>query len=300
MTTNTSYDLLCIGNYTKDTIISPAGTRYVDGGAVNYAAHATARLGVKTAVVTRLAAEDSRVVEKFAQAGVDCFAVYTPHSTLMKLEYPTTDPDIRRLSVAATAGSITSEQVAGLQVKAAVIGSSLRGEVGLDVIQALKGKGVLVAVDMQGFVRVLRGEELRYEPWEEMRITLAQVDIVKSDAVEAEFLTGKTDIRKAAQFFTAMGPKEIVLTHKDGVLVYTGGKFTDVGFFSARMNGRSGRGDTCIGVYTAMRLSKTPGEAGIWAAAVTSLKMEDLGPFKRSIADVEALIHAKYNHKSIH
>ena len=32
------YDVLYIGNYTKDTIISPAGTKYVDGGAVNYAA----------------------------------------------------------------------------------------------------------------------------------------------------------------------------------------------------------------------------------------------------------------------
>jgi sugar/nucleoside kinase (ribokinase family) len=299
MLANNVYDLVCIGNYTKDTIISPAGIKYVDGGAVNYAAHAAARLGLKTAVVTRLAEEDGRVVEKFTQAGIDCFAIYTPHSTLMKLEYPTEDPDLRRLSVTATAGSITGEQVETVPAKAAVIGSSLRGEVGLDVIQTLKGKGILVAADMQGFVRVLRGEELKYEPWEEMQTVLAQVDIVKSDAVEAEFLTGETELRKAARFFSAMGPKEIVLTHKDGVLIYADGEFTDVGFFPRRMNGRSGRGDTCIGTYVAMRLSKPPREAGIWAAAVTSLKMEDLGPFKRSIADVAALIHAKYNHGSI-
>ena len=38
-----NYDVLYIGNYTKDTIISPAGVKYVDGGAVNYAAHAAAR-----------------------------------------------------------------------------------------------------------------------------------------------------------------------------------------------------------------------------------------------------------------
>ena len=93
-------------------------------------------LGFKTAVVTRLAEEDVRVVTNFEQAGIDCFPVYTPHSTLMKLEYPTTDPDIRHLSVAATAGTITASQVDSLQTKAAVIGSSLRGEVGLDVIQA--------------------------------------------------------------------------------------------------------------------------------------------------------------------
>jgi sugar/nucleoside kinase (ribokinase family) len=294
-----AYDLVCIGNYTKDTIITPAGTRFVDGGAVNYAAHAAARLGVKTAVVTRLAKVDARVVEKFKQAGVDCFTVYTPHSTLMKLEYPTEDPDLRRLSVAATAGSITCKQVEGVQARAAVVGSSLRGEVGLDIIQILKEKGVLVAADMQGFVRVLRGEELKYEPWAEMQATLAQVDIVKSDAVEAEFLTGETELRKAAQIFSSMGPKEVVLTHKDGVLICADGKFTNIGFFPTRLDGRSGRGDTCIGIYTAMRLSKPPLQAGVWAAAVTSLKMEDLGPFNRPIADVAALIHAKYNHGSI-
>jgi sugar/nucleoside kinase (ribokinase family) len=300
MRTNNPYDLVCIGNYTKDTIISPAGIRYVDGGAVNYAAHAAARLGIKTAVVTRLAKEDSRVVEKFEQEGIDCFPVYTPFSTLMKLEYPTTNPDIRSLSVAATAGSITVGQVENLQAKAAVIGSSLRGEVGLDVIQMLKDKGILVAADMQGFVRVLRGEELGYEPWDDMQATLALVDIVKSDAVEAEFLTSETDIHQAAQFYAAIGPKEIVLTHKDGVLVYADGKFTEVGFFPERMNGRSGRGDTCIGAYVAMRLSRQPRQASIWAAAVTSLKMEDLGPFNRSVSDVEALIHAKYNHGALY
>ena len=83
------------------------------------------------------------------------------------------------------------------------------------------------------------------------------------------------------------------------MLIYADGKFSDIGFYPARMDGRSGRGDTCIGSYVAMRLSKPPRQAGIWAAAVTSLKMEDLGPFNRPISDVTALIHAKYNHGSI-
>jgi sugar/nucleoside kinase (ribokinase family) len=157
-----SYDVVYIGNYTKDTIVSPAGTRYVDGGAVNYAAHAAARLGVRVSVITRLAKEDSHVVDKLTQSGIDCFATYTPHSTLMKLEYPTTDPDIRHLSVTATAGSITARDVEFINTRAAVIGSSLRGEVGPDVIRALKEKNVMVAADMQGFVRVLRGVELKY------------------------------------------------------------------------------------------------------------------------------------------
>jgi sugar/nucleoside kinase (ribokinase family) len=290
-----TYDVVCIGNYTKDTIISPAGVRYVDGGAVNYSAHAAACLGLKVAVVTRLAREDARVVEKFAQAGIDCFATYTPRSTCMKLEYPTMDPDVRDLSVDGTAGSITVSEVEVLKAKTAVIGSSLRGEVGLDVLQVLNEKDMVLAADMQGFVRVLRGQSLVYEPWEEMQTALAYLDILKSDTVEAEFLTGETDIYKAAQCYAQMGPKEIVLTHKDGVLVYAEGQFHESGFYPQKLNGRSGRGDTCIGAYVAARLSKPPAEACIWAAAVTSLKMENLGPFDRTIQEVEDLIRSKYN-----
>jgi sugar/nucleoside kinase (ribokinase family) len=294
-----NYDLLCIGNYTKDTIISSAGTKSVDGGAVNYAAHAVARLGLKVAVVTRLAKEDEHVVEKFTQSGIDCYATYTSQSTLLKLEYPNADPDIRTLSVTSTAGAITASDVEKIDARAAVIGSSLRGEVGMDVIHMLKEKNILVAADMQGFVRVLRGVELKYEPWNEMESTLAQVDVVKSDAVEAEFLTGETDIHKAAQFYADMGPREIVLTHKDGLLIYADGKFHEMNFYPARLDGRSGRGDTCLGTYVAKRLSMAPREAGIWAAAVTSLKMEHLGPFDRSIGEVEDLIRSRYNHNSI-
>jgi sugar/nucleoside kinase (ribokinase family) len=294
-----SYDVLCIGNYTKDTIIAPAGTKVVDGGAVNYAAHAVARLGTKVAVVTRLAREDEHVVEKFRQYGIDCYVTYTPTSTLLKLEYPTADPDIRTLSVSSTAGSIPANDVEKLDARAAVIGSSLRGEVGLDVIRALKDKNVLVAADMQGFVRVLHGTDLKYEPWEEMKSTLALIDVVKSDAVEAEFLTGETNLRKAAEFYAKMGPREIVLTHKDGLLIYADENFHELNFYPARLDGRSGRGDTCVGVYVAQRLSMTPREAGIWAAAVTSLKMEHSGPFNRSLSEVEAFILDKYHDTSV-
>jgi sugar/nucleoside kinase (ribokinase family) len=289
------YDVLYIGNYTKDTIISPAGTKIVDGGAVNYAAHAAARLGKKVAVLTRLAKEDEHVLEKFRQSGIDRYVTYTDTSTLLKLEYPTSDPDIRTLSVTSVAGSITANDLDKLDAKAAVVGSSLRGEVGLDVIRALKDKNMLVAADMQGFVRVLRGTELRYEPWDEMGSTLELLDVVKSDAVEAEFLTGETDLYKAAQFYAKMGSREIVLTHKDGLLIYADDKFHEMNFYPARLEGRSGRGDTCVGTYVAMRLSMPPHEAGIWAAAVTSLKMENVGPFDRSVDEVHTFIHDKYH-----
>ena len=294
------YDVVCIGNYTKDTIISPTGTRYVDGGGSRYAAYAASRLGKKAAVVTHLAQEDVHIVEELRKAGIDCFPTFVSQSTLMQLEYPTHDPDFRNLTVSAVAGQITAREVENIEMKSAVIGSSLRGEVQLDVIHALKNKGITLAADVQGYIRVLYGQELKNEPWAEMQETLSHLDILKSDAREAEFLTGETDIFKAARIYESMGPGEIVLTHKAGVLILADGKFHDLGFYPQNLSGRSGRGDTCIGTYVAMRLTKSPLEAGIWAAAVTSLKMEKLGPFDRSIHEVEEFIQARYNHGSIH
>jgi hypothetical protein len=40
------FDIVFLGNYTKDTIVSAAGTRVVDGGAFNYGAHVAAVMGL--------------------------------------------------------------------------------------------------------------------------------------------------------------------------------------------------------------------------------------------------------------
>lgn len=295
--TNSSqkYDIICAGNYTKDTIITPDGTRYVDGGGMNYAAHAGLRLGLKTAIVTRLAEEDAHVVEDIRIDGIDCYPFYSPSSTLMTLEYKTHDVDKRNLYVKGVAGSIQPEHLDGLEARAIIVSPSLRGEVELGFFTNMRKRNrVILSADVQGFVRVLRGEALLYEPWDEMPVVLRELDILKSDAVEAEYLTGETDIEKAARFYAALGPKEIVLTHSEGVLIHADGKFFHYKFHSESMAGRSGRGDTCVGTYVSKRLNLPPREAGKWAAAVTSLKVERHGVFNRPVSEVETFIADHY------
>ena len=297
---NKEYDVIYAGNYTKDIIITPDGTRYVDGGGMNYAAQVGKRLGIKAAVVTRLAKEDDYVVEAIRSAGIDCYPFYSPSSTLMTLEYKTHDVDKRNLYVKGIAGTIKPEFLDNLEAKAIVVSPSLRGEVEPEFFTSMRKRpGILISADVQGFVRVLRGESLVYEPWDAMAEVVKNLDILKSDAVEAEFLTGETDIEKAAKFYADLGAKEIVLSHSEGLLIYAEGKYHHYKFYSRSMEGRSGRGDTCVGSYVAKRLSLPPVEAGKWAAAATSLKMEKLGPFHCTINDVEALIHEKYNHNSV-
>jgi len=288
------YDVIYVGNYTKDTIITPEGTRIVDGGGMNYGAHAGQRLGIKAAVVTRLAQADQYVAEAIQADGIDCYPTFSPQSTLMTLEYKTHNVDQRSLYVNGFGGTIQPEQLDGLEARALVLSPSLRGEIEPAFFVAMRKRpGVLISADMQGFVRVLRGTDLVYEPWDDMPTVLPYLDILKADAVEAQYLTGQADIEKAARAFVSLGAKEIVLTHSDGVLIHADGQDHHFQFHAQSMAGRSGRGDTCVGSYVAKRLSLPPREAGKWAAAVTSLKVERPGVFDRPISEVEVFI-AKY------
>jgi len=288
------YDITFIGNYTKDTISDPHGLRVVDGGAFNYGANVAVRLGLKTCAITRLCKQDTHVIERLEALGVDVHPRYTTESTQLRLVYPGENPDERQIFVDSSAGSIRVEQVADLDTRTAVVGASFRGEVGLDVLQALKERNARIALDVQGFLRTVRDGLLIAEPWPEKEQILPLVQFLKADIAEAEILTGSRDLRRAAEMLCSLGSREIVLTHRHGVLVYDGSRFYEAGFYPTRLVGRSGRGDTCIAAYSCRRLDSDPAEAVIWAAAVTSLKMESNGPFSSSLREVEGLIRRRY------
>ena len=292
--TDKLYDIAFIGHYTKDTIVSSTGIRVVDGGAFNYGAHVAVRMGLKVAAVTRLAEEDFHVVEKLKHLGVDVFAHISPQSTCQRLEYPTSNLDERIIYVTSSAGPFNPAEIEKIQARAIVVGAAMYGEISLEVIEELAQKKTTLIADVQGFIRVNDHGKLTYKNWPEKQSILSHLDILKSDAVEAEMLLGKCDLRTAAKKMHDLGPREVVITHRDGLLVYADGNFYEEKFLPKEIIGRSGRGDTCIASYTAKRLSASPQEATTWAAAVTSLKMEAEGLFQRTMQEVNNLIENKY------
>jgi len=290
-----SYDIVIFGNFTKDTIISSTGTRQVGGGGFNYGAQAARRTGLEVAAVTRLAKEDASILKDLEQAGIAVYPTFTPHSTHMTLDYPNSNPDERILTTPQTAGSYTPQQFAGLSARAWLINGSVRGETPAEVVEYLHQQDGLLVADAQGFIRVISEDKtLENRPWPEKEYILSMIDILKVDIVEAESLTGEKDIFKAAKMIHEWGPSEVVLTHRNGILVYAGESYFEAEFHPDELIGRSGRGDTCIASYTAKRLSADPAAAIIWSAALTSLKMEAEGPFKGSYEDVEKKIAKAY------
>ncbi len=87
-----------------------------------------------------------------------------------------------------------------VRAEAILISASIRGEVSLPVVRAIRDRARLLGVDVQGFVRIVTPDgKLAYQGWPEMSEVLSLVDVLKTDAVEAEFLTGQSDIRVAAR-----------------------------------------------------------------------------------------------------
>ena len=295
MATTITYDIAFIGHYTKDTIVTKAGTRIVNGGAYFYGASAARRMGLKTAAVTRLAIEDFSSFAPLADSGAMVRAISSEHSTCLKLEYPTDNPDDRLLSVTTVATPFEPADIASIQAGVWSVGASIRGEVSLDVLKAIKATGARIGLDAQGFVRVIRDGTLAYDRnWPEKAAVLGLVDVFKADVVEAEILTGYGDLKKAAAELLKYGDMELVLTHGAGVLVWANGAFYEAPFTPRSQVGRSGRGDTCLASYLAARISMEPREATRWAAALTSLKMEAVGPFSGTKADVEKALKERY------
>ncbi len=283
------FDIAYVGHYTKDTIVYPDVTRIVDGGAFYYGTNVIARMGLNAAVVTRLAREDWRVVDELEHLGVTVFARATPSSTCLRLTYPTANLDERTVELTSSAGAFTVDEVAPINARAFIIGASVRGEVPTEVVDALAAKGALLALDVQGFQRIVRDRTLVSDGWLGKESILPRVTILKTDAVEAKLLTGESDRHAAARRLAAYGPREVLLTHSGGVLVCHDDVIDEVPLVPREVRGRSGRGDTCTAAYVSKRLSSSPADAVAWAAAVTSLKLETEGPFRREMSEVEAL-----------
>ena len=283
-----TYDITLIGNYTKDTIVTTTETKYVDGGGFNYGAHAAIALGAKTAAITRLKNNDQHVVDNLTNIGVDVYPSFTDESTHIELIYSGDDFDDRTLIMPKSAGSFTSEQFLNIESKIFLVNASTRDEFKLDTLLDLKKKGALIGIDLQGFIRTRDSNNvLNNSTWEEKKEALAITHYLKADGVEAEFLTGESDLVAAAKILKFYGPKEIIITHKDGVLVYDGNQVYQEPFMLDKIIGRSGRGDTCGASYVYMRLTLGPGQAIKWAAAATSLKMESDTPLKKSKQEIE-------------
>jgi sugar/nucleoside kinase (ribokinase family) len=282
-------DILIIGHFAKDQVIVDGHSEITSGGAVYYGSVTLRRMGLRVAIVTRLHPDDFPRLEEVKREGVQVFVTPAPETSGIANFYDSADMERRVCKPLGFAGPFCLEEIPELSAQIVFVGPIIAGEVDLSLLKSVAARGP-VALDVQGFVRVREGDDLVFRQWAEMEEGLTHVTYLKVDRAEAELLTSETDLRSAARRLADYGPREVVLTQSPGVTVFADGKLYQAPFTPRSLAGRTGRGDTCFATYLGKRLSTSPEEATRFAAAVTTLKQEQPGPWRGSLAEVEALL----------
>ena len=181
------------------------------------------------------------------------------------------------------------------------LGSLLSDDFSLDVVKLLSGKGKL-AVDAQGYLREVRDEQVYPTDWKDKREALKYIDILKVNEHEAEVLTGFKDFKQAALQLAEWGVKEVLLTLGSlGSIIYAEGTFYKIPAYPAKnVVDATGCGDTYSMGYLYMRnKGSSYEEAGCFAAALSTIKLEKSGPFSGTEEQVWDIIRNSDLHATV-
>ncbi len=284
-------DITFIGHMCIDEIHPYQGEVIVaPGSAVLCGALAAARVGCRTAVITRLHLSDAATLQPMRDAGVECLLVPAPETSRMEVIHPSPDVDVREMRLKQNAGFFTPEDIPPIDGRFVHLAGISDREFTLPFMEALKNRGLSLSADMQNIVRQVDAETrmVSFRDAPEKRRIVALLDRVKLDVVEAKLLTGEDDLESAARQISSWGCPEVVITRAEGVLALVHGEVFFEPFTNRNITGRTGRGDTTFAGYMAWRVEHTPREALRFAAALVSIKMETPGPFAGTRADVMA------------
>ena len=289
------FDSLIIGEVAKDTNVDYDGTVVnAIGGAVYYSGFAAANMGHKIAVLPKADTNAVDMATVFSSSSnITVFPVHSKSSFVTKNVYHTPDRERRTSTVSSTIEPYQTGDVPQMSAKIWHLAGLVAGDIGNEMIP-FAAQQAMVAVDVQTMMRHVENGSMVLRDWTEKKEMLPYIQFLKTDAAEAEVLTGTDDRVAAAKMLHEWGAKEVLITHNSEVLVYDGREVYTCPMKARNLSGRTGRGDTTFACYINERLDQDVQTALKTATALVSLKMETPGPFMGTRENVLEYIHQFY------
>lgn len=286
-------DICCIGHITKDKIVTPHRVVYMAGGTSFYFAYAINQLpnDVSFSLVTSMDPTETEPAEKMRQAGIDVTLNASRNTVFFENIYGENQNE-RKQRVLAKADPFTIEQLEHVDAKVYHLGSLLSDDFSNEVVEYLAKKGK-VSIDVQGYLREVRDETVYPIDWKDKLKVLKNTYYLKLNEIEMETITGLKDAHEAAKLLHSWGVTEVIITlGSEGSLIYVDDTFYEIPAYAPHeVVDATGCGDTYSAGYLYQRtLGATPTEAGKFAAAMCTIKLEHNGPFNRSIDDIHEII----------
>jgi len=290
-------DIVILGHIAKDIIEVDGVSTTSLGGGVYYGAIAGCHMGLKVTIITRLKKDDYPILDVFKKKGIRYYAYPSNETSGLKNIYSSKNVEFRTYEPLGFAGLFKREEIPDIETKYFVIGPIIAGEIDVDLLNQISEKyKEKLCLDIQGFIRIREKKEVFYRKLSQRDQIdiISKIKVLKVDQTEAEILTGEKDINKASEELIKLGPSEILITHERGITVNAKNQIYFFPWKNRNSIGRTGRGDTAFISYLGSRITKSPEESLKFAAALTSLKMESIGPFSLTLYEVDDLIKKEY------
>lgn len=287
-------DICCIGHITKDKIVTSNRTVYMAGGTSFYFAYAINQLpkDISFCLVTSMDPTEKEPVEKMLSAGIDVTLNASRNTVFFENTYYGKNQNERKQRVLAKADPFTIQQLQDVDAKVYHLGSLLSDDFPVEVVEYLASKG-RVSIDVQGYLREVRDEKVYPVDWKDKLKVLKNTYYLKVNETEMETITGLKEPHEAALLLHSWGVKEVIITlGSEGSLVYTDDQFYEIPAYAPHeVVDATGCGDTYSAGYLYKRLQgANPTEAGKFAAAMCTIKLEHNGPFNRTVEDILKII----------
>lgn len=263
------------------------------GGTSYYFSHGISHLNdwKNYKLVTSLAPSEYSSVDELTGKGLNVEIIPSKKTVYFENSYGINQNN-RTQRVLAKADPFTVEKIQHIEAKIFHLGSLLSDDFSLDVIKYLSKKGIL-SVDALGYLREVRGENVYPIDWCEKKEALKYVHILKVNEHEAKVLTGLDDYQAAARQLAEWGVKEVLLTlGSEGSIIYAENSFYYIPAYPPKeVVDATGCGDTYMLGYLYMRNKGVSyEEAGCFAAALSTVKLEKSGPFSGTEEDAWKII----------
>ncbi len=284
-------DICTIGHITLDKVVTTKSTRFMPGGTSYYFSKALRSFDVNYALITAVGKNEENVLEELQSEAIRVYALPSEHSVFFENIY-SENQNHRDQNVLQTAAPFRVGDLPEISAGYFHLGPLLDADINAELIIELASKG-LVSLDVQGCLRYVKDRKVYYHDWQEKRIALPHVRILKANDFEMEAITGEKDIFHGARALADMGVKEVIITLGDkGSVIYADSVFYSVpAYVPNAVTDATGCGDTYMAGYL---YKKAKGasivEAGRFGAAMATLKIENSGPFSGNLNDVTEVI----------
>lgn len=284
-----------LGPIAKDCVRVDNNLSVQIGGIPYYVALALEALGTEkiTPFVTCGPEDNQWVKDNFSGLEIKCLPA---EKTLeSNLEYSTHNPDERKHLIKCYPNTIELSDKLLEELEDydyLILGPLFHDNIPFALFDKLKHKNLILG-NFGMFTYGEDGKFVRKNPENLIRV-LPFLKYLFLDKSEAEFVSNKTTIEKAAQFFQSHGLGNMIITEGSrGSHLFLGKKYYRIPAFKPlRIADPTGAGDTYLAAFIrALELFDNPEEQGKFAAMVATMSLEEKGAFTKSLKDVLARLN---------